>query len=481
MNENHVENLLSRHGDEILTRRTVKQAKRKQAWKPIFATGTIVVAVGTFLLLPKNAEAAKIVKIKNAMKNARSSDVKMSARYNGGPWREFSRQFSQGEKVRIDANLGQGGQLSTIFDSRQRWLSYESLPFATIEPTDPADTKWLEGFTEDPLASAMSILDGNPDPSAYTLKTSNGPNGTYIIDYSRNDGDPKRGSTILQIVVDQATNLPFESREMIHFEWGTEEIKTTYKYGVKFDSHIFEIDRKKKAYDLKSERVRLANEWSKVKSDGYHAPIYSSLMTPDGTVWIAYGIDVKIDDEKPFVQIPCQLVNGSAKYILATEFPTTYTSIAKDFTVHNGPALIAAFVPVNEAAPESESFRIRFGTRKLRENTEQSSEASSRLLKIMKEPMALPEYMIGLGWQKEFLRIGIQLWRKRAEAREALGDLKGAIQAYEGEIKAYENFVIYASYRPMLKAAACYEKLGNLEKAKELRTKAAELQKSRIR
>ena len=93
----------------------------------------------------------------------------------------------------------------------------------------------------------------------------------------------------------------------------------------------------------------------------------------------------------------------------------------------------------------------------------------------------MPEYMIGLGWQKEFLRVGISLWRKKGEAREALGDLKGAIKAYENEIKAYESFVIYASYKPMLKAAACYEKLGNIEKAAQLREKAAELQKSRLR
>jgi tetratricopeptide (TPR) repeat protein len=95
--------------------------------------------------------------------------------------------------------------------------------------------------------------------------------------------------------------------------------------------------------------------------------------------------------------------------------------------------------------------------------------------------MALPEYMIALGFQKEFLRVGINLWRKKAEAREAVGDLKGAIKAYEAEIQAFENYVIYASYKPMLKAADCYEKLGELSKATELRAKAAVLQRTRIR
>ena len=482
MQDHKIDDLLSSYSDNLgHFGGSVPRRNPIRLWKPVFATGTIVVAVGTFLLLPKNAEAAKIMKVKNAIKHALSSELAMSARFNGGPWREFSRQFSQGEKQRIDAALGQPGKFTTIYDARKRWLSYEALPFSTIEPTDPADTKWLEGFTEDPLAFAMSILDGNSDPNAYTLKTSSKPDGTYLVDYSRNDGDPKRGTTTLQIVVDQASNLPLQSLQTMRFEWGSEDIRTTYKYGIKVDPQLFEIDRSKKLYDLKSERESLASEWSKVITDGYHAPIYSSSMTPDGTVWIAFGADGKIDSEIPLVQAPCQLVNGSTKYILATEFLTTYTNIAKDFTVHNGPVLIAAFVPVKEVAPESGTFQIRFGTRKPMENIEESSEAPSQHLKVSKESMALPEYMIGLGWQKEFLRIGITLWRKKAEAREALGDIKGAIQAYEGEIKAYENFVIYASYRPMLKAADCYEKLGNLAKAKELRTKAAELQKSRIR
>ena len=485
MNEHQVENLLSQHGDEIMARRQPKVVKRRVAWKPILVTGTAVVATATFLLLPMNAEAAKIVKIKNAMKHVNTSEVTMSASYNGGPWREFSRSITQGKKLRADVAIWQGGELTIISDSKVQWTNFKRLPFATIEPADPTEIKFMTDFVKDPLASAMSALDGNSDPNVYSLKTENLPNGTYVVHYSRNDGGSKRGATTLRIVVDQANDLPMESFQNSKYEWGSQDIHTTYRYGLKLSPQLFEIDRSKKVYVAASERQKLSDQWSKVKPDGTFAPIYSATVTPDGTIWVAYGANDKIDSDNPLVQVPSQLISGSKKYVLAMELPThydyDYANVNKDFSVEGKPAVIAAFVPVGDPALDSSDFRMRFGTRKLGENTEQSPEAHSQTLSLKKETMALPEYMICLGWQKEFLRVGTTLWRKKAEAREAIGDLKGAIRAYDAEAKAYENYVIYASYRPILKAADCYEKLGHLEKAKELRAKAAELQKSRIR
>ena len=480
MNENQVESLLSQHGIEILRRRTFELRRRNRAWKPILVTGMAAIAVGAFLLLPRNAEAAKIVKIKNAMKHVLSSEIRMSARYNGGPWKEFSKQISKGGRQRIDASIGKGCSFTMIFDSQKTWTSYQGLPFSTVDRSDANMDKSIKEFAQDPLAAAMSVLDGNPDSSVYKLKTTPAQNGFYTIDYSRND-NANRNPTTLHIVVEEATNLPSESLHTTHFDWGTQEVRATYKYGNRIDANAFEVDRSKTLYDMKSERHKFAIEWSNIKSDSSVAPIYSASMTPDGTIWIAYGMEDVFTDKPKKNFIPSGLIAGSAKYIFAWEFPASFASINKDFRIKGKQVVFAAFVPLYASTQLTTNMLVQFGSREIQKPGEISSEAPTKKVSMTAEKLSLPEYMIGFGFQREFLRASITFWDKKAQARQALGDLPGAIEAYEEEVKAYEAFVVYASYRPMLKAADCYEKLGNLEKATQLREKAAELQRTRIR
>ena len=463
MNENQVENLLSHHGEEILARRQVKTPRRKQVWKPVLASSMVVVAVGAFLLMPKYAEAAKIVRLKKAIKNARTVEVRMYSQVNDGPWTEFYHGITQPNAQKIDASIGKNAAFSIIKDAHQTMVNYDRLPFATIERTEPEFGQEMKEVTQDPLANAMKVLDGNSDPNAYTLKTSDGVPGTYIVDYRRADTKSN-----LHIIVDELTNLPIESLQDMEFDWGHQKTRSVYSYGKTYPALLMSFATNKKVYDMESERERIKADWSNVKSDSGVAPIYSASMTPDGTVWIAFGAND--DTERISKSILSGLIAGSTKYIYAWDLPASFQSVNKDFLIAGKQPVFAAFVPLYDPAPINTKFQVQFGSREVQKPGDVTPEAPTKLLSVTSEKMALPEYMIGFGMQREFLRASITLC-----------DLRGAIQAYEEEVKAFQGFVYYASYKPILREADCYEKLGEIDKAKELRKTAEELQKTRVR
>src|SRR5436190_9432065 len=104
VNEHQVENLLGQHGDEILRRQRVRQMKASpRRWKPLLVTGTTAACVlALALALPRNADAARIQKMRRAILGARSMEYRGTMSVNGGPWREFIHVINQEGRLRIE-------------------------------------------------------------------------------------------------------------------------------------------------------------------------------------------------------------------------------------------------------------------------------------------------------------------------------------------------------------------------------------------
>ena len=483
MNENHVENLLSRHGDEILTRRTVKQAKRKQAWKPIFATGTIVVAVGAFLLLPNNADAARIMKVKNAMKNVRSMDIKVFVRTNYGSWRLGYRNLAQKNVWRTDAEKGSGLKVVYLADRTHEMRNYENLPFITI--SHHSTEYWqreYQGYFDNPLKIALFETTGTNTPGDFTISTHAGlpreGQSTYILEY-------KQASIgrVTKITVNSETDLPIESSSEDDYRGAHNEVRTEYRFDQKIDPALFSFKTSKPVIDVQAGQEALKISWVNHTTISGVAPIYSTSVTPDGNIWIAYGVKSSAKRNSA----PSEVTNAGKEYVLAHEIPMSFGSYGRDFRLFDNEIIIAMFVPVYDVGLLPETVDIRFGSR-IELNGTSTGKVEKvfaspvlRSMKVQRESMPIPQYLPIFGFDREYLSIESKTWEKRAIALEGHGDVAGAAKAFERSGHAWEKFVVYMGYKPFRESARCYEKLGQVEKAKELRSMADKLYESRIR
>ena len=488
MNEHQVENQLSQHGDEILARRQPKVVKRRVALKPILVTGTAVVATATFLLLPMNAEAAKIAKIKNAMKHVQSMEQRGYSRVNGGPWRQYYTGAIQRDRSRIEVMKGAGQKATYIEDHETTLRSYGRLPFALLVPRSSIENKESDEAYSNPLKAEIDFLQGSGNPSDYTYSSSKGDivNGqrTYVINVAR--ADTKQS---IKVVVNEATDLPIEVFEHDEPVPGTNRVQSdfhkVFEYNKKYDPDYFSLGTEKTVIDVAIEEEKLRKKWAEVAVTKDHAPIYASSVTSDGSIMIAYG--VKDTDQMGIV--PSEVVAAGAKYALSTEFQLGGFSNSEGFLIHGLQVIVATFVPIYDPVELPSRIQVRFGTRPPLKDGQPSFGKVDQIIDTIKpesfeaetEQYLCPMYMAVLGQDKYFLVCPAYRWKTKGEAREKLGDIRGAAVAFERAGDAWKNFVEYMGYKPYREAARCYDLLGDQDKANKLREHAAELERTRVR
>jgi hypothetical protein len=484
MNENQVENLLSRHGDEILTRRPVKISKRRQVWKPVLVTGTAIVAIGAFLLMPRNAEAARVQGMRKALKGVRSMEYWGDIRYNGNAWNQYVHQIRQDGLVWAEISKSRAQKMTYISDQIQVMMDWERLPFATISQEN---TDEFYG-QDDPLKIAIANYAGTSSPNQYDVRSADtapiGGRPTYTLSYSSktlpsNSMDlTTKDKQSFQIIVDSNTNLPIESTYQSDSNGVLGEIKYRYAYNKSYPDKLFSMKSNKPLLYPDIERQKISKEWAKAKKTGNHAPIYSSSISPEGTIWLAYG---SREAEIP-QSVPSELIapNG-VKFVRGFERSYTWQSNNKELLTGLPGLTLTPFIPVYNQATLPSSIQVRFTTRIGDHADAMQGESFYKTISLSKENWNIPSYFPAFHLGRDMLSFPIEFWKKRADARKDFGDTLEAAKAFEQEAGAYKNFVEYAGYKPLIEAADCYEKLGELDKAKELRAKAAELQKTRVR
>ncbi len=484
MNEHQVENLLSQHGDEIMARRQPKAVKRRVAWKPILVTGTAVAATATFLLLPMNAEAAKIVKIKNAMKHVQSLETVGYVRYNGGIWREYFRSISTPTKSRLEDKRFRRFTHTIINDNDKSLQSYEGLPYACIYDGDSKALKQAEWDNSDPLKSALSILAGSPDPKDYSYSTLPGKQidgkNTYVIDYRRADS-----KSTIKIVVDEHTNLPIESYGTSESRPGEfQETRTTFLYDQKYDPTLFSFDTSVNVIDITAEREKLKQKWSKAQVEAGRSPIYEASVAANESIWIAYGVN----DSKILENIPAEVVVSGQTYLLAMSYITSWQQMNKDFLIHGKEVMIAEFVPLYDPIKTPKNASIRFGTQvqsdsvdfPLYQRVSVPAQSKPITVELERESLNCPSYMPLFRYDREPIHVPTKFWHVRAIGREAKGDLAGAAAAFEKEAESWNTYSEYMGYKPYAESARCHRLLKNFEKATKLQAKSDELHERRF-
>ncbi len=483
MNEHQVEDILVRHGQRIAETRPVASVRRI-AWKPALAMGVGVAAIAMLMLAPRYAEAARIERFKRAIKGARSVDQHWYTRVNGGSWHEFMHIISEGDSTRTNARMGTGIEFTILANSQWNLIDYSHLPFATLTKTPESEL-----VETDLLKSLLALLDGNPDKKVYKYSTSSGEplNGrkTYVIDYSRADTNQK-----MHIIVDAATDLPIEA-----YMWRgpddfhgitTEENRITYTYNNTYDQKLFALPTNKKIVNPDKEKVSLKRRWEEnAKVAPGLPPIYETTVGPDGTIWIAFGVKEGSNVEK----LPCEVLANGKRYLHVIDISASFRAINEDYRVGGREVIMTPFVAAYDDGTLPTKAEIRFAKRiegqpeggALGKIPEKLDDAISKSYELKPESEVVPSYMPSLGFDKERLSMPMQFWRKKALARQKLGDYVGAIDAYQHEIQGWNGFVRYKANEAMIGQATCYAAMGDQAKADILMKQAKELKQSMVR
>ncbi len=446
--------------------------------------GMAVVAIGTFTLLPRNAEAAKIVKIKKAMRLMKSLETVGYARYNGGAWQEYYRSVSMPTFSRIDDLRFKNFRHTLIDDSQKSLRSYEGLPYVCLFAQNEKVSKQVEWDNKDPLKETLSILDGSPDPKDYSYTSSPGKmvegQSTYVIDYRRADS-----KSTIKIVVNEQTNLPIESYGTSQYRQGEyQETRTTFRYNQKYDPKIFSFDTNKQVIDIAAEREKLKQKWSDVKVEAGRSPIYSASVATNGSIWIAYGV------KDPYVlnNVPAEVVVDGQSYLLAMSYVTGWQPINKDFLIHGKEVMIAEFVPLDDSVNLPSRASIRFGNQvqsysvdfPLYRRVSVPDEAKAIAVELTPETLICPSYMPCFGYDRDPIYASTKFWHVRAIGREAKSDLAGAAEAFEKEAQSWDTYSEYMGYKPYAEAARCYRLVKNTGKANRLTSISEKLRLKRF-
>ena len=369
--------------------------------------------------------------------------------------------------------------LTVICDGKSQLIFYNTLPYATMSPLAASEKSKIESAYEDPLMEVFSYFEGFPTSPDISVRSSSGTevNGraTYVIEARRKDNHHS-----LRVVVDKASELPIESIFSNPTQNFESERKTEYAYNKSYPDSLFSISNTKEIVNAKREQSILAKKWTQPKLDTKTTPVYESSISPDGTIWICFG-----EDNTSYVKsAPAEVICDGVKYVGAFDWSSEYSSTGQGFLVNKKAMMISAFVPIHEPTGRPTTATIRFGAidRNKRDFfPAPPSGASEMRVELNLDKHDFPDYARPFGFDHMARNLSTPLWHAKALAREKESDLLGAAQAYEQEAEACKQFVEYVAFRPLREAARLYEMLGQLDKATELRSRADELERTRIR
>ncbi len=490
MNEHRVEQLLTDHGQAILATRPAPKRK-SVAWKPVLVAGLGVGVVAAFVLLPNTAEA-RLKKMKSAIRDAYSMRIEMYSRYESGDWRFVSKEYYEGGKKRLEGVKGSGAVVKIVSDGKTSQKEYQQLPYVVRYASDStADTAGDQ--PGDPLKEALKYVEGDPDRRNFKYSTSPGKvidgHQTYIIKYAHFNRPGEEAQRAIEITVDQKTNLPLEyfchDAPNIEQNRPAYDIHAIYRYNEVMDPNLFSFKTSKQIIDTEVEMAKLATKWKQIPVPKDRSPILDARVTNDGTIWVAFGVK-DLDVNEP---VPSGLIVQGIRYRLAWSVPVESTT--RNWLMNGRQVAFSAFVPVHEAAVEPREMTVQFAAR-TREGDDRSWIAVAlapdsldgsleETYHLTKQAGTYPSYLPVMGFDREPISLPTKLWHTKAVEREKTGDLIGAARAFESEADAWEHFVVYMAMKPLREAARIYTQLGQLDRAKELKAKADEYDRTRVR
>ena len=461
MNDNQIDQLLGSYSENLgHFEGTVPSLQRKpiKVWKPILLTGTAFVAVGTFLLLPKSAEAAPMDKVLGALKNTKFWSATAQSKEGNGPWTLHYKSQQMDGKLRFDSVIfgGASRHLTTIIDSGNQYVDYSDLPYVLkskfeLEPRQNGATM------TDPLKNALQMVGGmrkdfhREDGILYK--------GTEA--YSLSMMIKKPGRKGFEVIVQKSTNLPlvvithnFNVRSAAVYDFRIE-----YSYVQPNDLSMFTPNPHKVIVDVATEQKRWVDTWTPMIEGTQLPTVLSASMSPDGTIWLAYVSD---GNQNSYVH-PKAI--DDKDYVPGVTYSLSDWKAAAAPRLKGKDVLVSTFLALNPKPSPKSSVTVEWQSH-LGGDTPKSIKCQLYAEK-WDFPSYFPPFMksINADLQKN------TMWRARGDAYRTRKMFKEAAEAY---VKSYEimkaNHFFVNSYQDPLRAAAeCYEKLGEKAKANELR------------
>ncbi len=486
MKENEVERLIQSYGNSFEPiNRSVKQKQHSRWRKPL--TFGLVAATGmtmfVLVMIPRNATARTIESIQHAISDANSMEVFSSMKLPSG-WRPYLHIYYANNMWRHEAQMGTGVERTIIMRDGMVLQDRAADDFAILYPKDPSTDQMFDGVGQTALDFAKGMINSgsSENPKQITIHEHSPINGrdTYAVHL-----DNEIEHYHAEILVDQETNLPFQSDMQTddgrpNFKGLRQAIHVEYKFNQKLSPDLFALNSKKRIIKSDEAMKSIAKMWAVPLSHVRDTEIRDVTITSDGTVWIAFTEAHK----EPKVTLPSTLTdNLGTTYVRTLDLNPKMSNGSFAFSVMDDKSVcIVGFVPLMTHTTIPSQVQVGFA----KSQSDRNWGIASKQVEVVDQTLSftplhssneLPEYFPLLGMGTSQFQFKSMIWNSRAKALEDRKDWLHAAQAYDEYAKARYRWVKYSAFEPMLKEAFCYRQLGQIARADEI-TKQAEALKN---
>ena len=462
MQDHKIDDLMSTYSDNLgHFTGTVPIIKRKsiKIWKPILVTGTAFVAVGTFLLLPKSAEAAPLEKIVAALRSTKywKSVVKVRQK-NSTKW-DISQEIVYFDgKLKSTSGFPPSFRLTTIIDGTKDYDDFKKLPYILKSKTGP----WFKQTgMDDPMSHALRFYGAVKD---WTRQDSGKYRGVETYEMRPKNAKP---TAMVVVTVEKATNLPLLVRSSGHTTKYAFDIEQEYSYAQPTPPPIIAPDPGKPIIEPDSERKLAVQKWNTVELGLEKPVLLDSYLGKNGSVWVIFAY-------KSF-NLPCwapkSIQNG---YREGTMFAMSSYGKGADYYVHSHEIVAYYFVPTTSLIGRPTSLNIEFELKPMFGGGKPATKTTMVQCDLKPAEWTFPRVFAAFAGQVPVEFLDDRFYNLRGHAKMDRKEYATAAADFEAEVKIMHENHYFANTdfsNPLGAAADCYEKMGNIAKAKELRKK----------
>lgn len=466
MNDRKIDDLLSEYAQGLGHSRHLVPAvmpRKVQIWKPVLITSLGAAAIAATVFMPKRAEAAPIDRVKGALQNVRSWTATCQTRDQGQPWALQYRSFHLDGKIRGESPVFGGAPRTyiTIIDSDIEYSDHSDLPYI-LKSKFVLDPRVKAGVFSDPLKNSLQMVGGEMRKDFVR---------TEGITYKGNDAyslslkSKKTGKKYYELMVQKSSNLPLavlinnvNPSTKIPFEYRIE-----YSYALITDSSLFKPDPKKYVVDEVADKAQYEAEWAKKASAPESPTIYGSSISPDGTIWITFGVK----DREKNGWTPLKIL--SKNYAQSSSFLMNSYGNSKNFRVNGYEVATSNYIAIEPGPTRPTEIQVEFGYKPAFLGAPKDMKRQTIKCMLTNEKRNFPAFFPCFMQEIPFVFLASNQANVRAHALMARGDYLGAGRAFEEEHRIIREARYYNVSNPLKAAIGCYERLGMKQKIRELR------------
>lgn len=467
MNDNKVEQLMTEYAKGLgHLERTFPHMKRSifSHWKPVAFATIGLAGITFFVLIPRRAEAASMENVVGALGQIKywSSETwtKSTTTSKRDQWGHQTTTTYWNGILKFRSGIGGNMELTSIIDNGFEYDDFKNLPYILKYKVSVTDLGYLSRF-QDPLKHVLTTARKTPDKLTRQDGLRYKGKAAYSLTLK-----PKDNATTFEAIVEKSTDLPLLVQVDIGQKNFRFQYKTEYHYSPPSDASAVAINPNKKVVDQEVEKRAIQAKWSRVESAGDRPTLYQASISPDGTIWVTFG--VKNHTENGWTPLKI----GGGNYAQSSSFLMNSYGNAANFRTNGNEVAVANFVPIDEKVPTPSRVSIEFGYKKAFLDATSGMKTVTIQTQLELEDQNYPSFFPAFMGEVPVTFLTSNYWNVRAHSKMAKGDLLGAAKSFEKsfDVRLAAGQRIVSPYMNPLKAAAeCYDKLGMKDKAKAIR------------